>query len=119
MSLELAELKKISKILALVNSQALENELAKYATSNDRKKVWVLINGERTPENLMTESGMKQRALYKYLKLLSDADMVEMPYGQPPKKKLEFVPASWVNLLQTEDDGKKQELVNDVKTTNQ
>jgi hypothetical protein len=104
MSQELIELKKISKILAIINSQALENELGKYATSNDRKKVWVLINGERSPDKLITDSGMKQRALYKYLKLLTDADMIEMQYGQPPKKKLDFVPPTWANLLQTNDE---------------
>ena len=35
---ELSELRKISKILALVNAQALENELSKFATTNDQRK---------------------------------------------------------------------------------
>lgn len=35
---QLAELKKISKILMLVNAEKLETELAKYANTPERKK---------------------------------------------------------------------------------
>ncbi len=55
MAEELGELRKISKILALANAQALENELSKYATTNERKKVWVLINGERMPDDSVNQ----------------------------------------------------------------
>lgn len=114
---ELAELRKISKLITLVNGEALEKELAKYATTEERKKVWVLINGERVPDELTKNSGMKQSALYSYLKILSNADFIEVPHGKAPKKKLEFVPASWLELLQSETEEKKQEGKNDVETT--
>lgn len=122
MSDELNELRKISKILTLANAPVLEKELEKYATTPERKKAWVLINGERTPDELITGSGMKQAAVYKFLKLLSDADLVETPHGDPPKKKLEFVPASWLDLFEPEKEEpkQKQKVDQDVKaTTNQ
>ena len=71
------------------------------------------------PDDLIKNSGMKQRAVYDFLKILSNADLVETPHGQAPRKKLEFVPATWVTLLQVGDEEKKQEVVKDGKTTNQ
>ena len=117
MSEELAELRKISRLLTLINAELLEKELAKYVTTDERKKVWVLINCERMPDELSKNSGMKQSTLYNFLKILSNADLIEVPYGKAPKKKLEFVPASWLELLQPEADERKQEGKKDVKTT--
>jgi hypothetical protein len=117
MSDELLELRKISKILTLVNASALEKELEKYANTPERKKIWVLINNERSPDDIIARSGVKQAAVYKFLKILSDVDLIETPHGKPPKRKLDFVPASWAVLLQPEDEGKKQEVAKDVKTT--
>src|SRR5665647_36198 len=111
MSEELNELRKISKILTLVNASALENELSKYATTNERKRVWVLINGERMPDDLIETSGMKRRTIYDFLKVLSNADLIENLYGKAPKKKLEFTPAKWVNLLESNEKEKEQEAV--------
>jgi len=116
MSDELVELRKISKILTLVNAEVLEKELAKYATTSERKKIWVLINGERMPDDLVQGSGMKQRSVYDFLKILSNADLIENPYGKAPKKKLNFIPASWLDL-QPQSEEKKQEEKKDVKAT--
>lgn len=104
----MVELRKISKILTLANAPVLEKELEKYATTPERKKVWVLINGERPNEELMKQSGVKQSGFYSYLKVLSNADLIEVPFGKPPKKKLEFVPASWLDLFEAEKEEPKQ-----------
>jgi len=118
MSDELVELKKISKILTLANATVLEQELKKYATTPERKKAWVLINGERSPDDLIAGSGMKKRTVYDFLKILSDADLVETPFGKPPKKKLEFVPAAWLDLLEEKEEPKqKQKGEQNVQTT--
>jgi len=116
MSEELKELRKISKLLTLAYAATLEKELSKYATTDERKKVWVLINGERTPDSLISGSGMKQAALYKFLKTLSEAELIETPYGEPPKKKFELVPASWLDLIEVEKEEPKQKGEQGVQT---
>lgn len=103
MSSELIELKKISKILLLTNAKILEAELSKYATSEERKKIWILINGNRTVNDLIQAGGMKQRAVYDYLKILEIAELIDFPHGKAPKKILDFVPASWLNLVKVEE----------------
>jgi hypothetical protein len=121
MSDELNELKKISRLLTMANAEALETQLGKYATTDERKKVWILIDGQRMPEEIIKTSGMGQSTLYKFLSLLTNADLIEVPYGKAPKKKLEFVPSSWLTLLESEkvETKPKQKGDQSVKTTNQ
>jgi hypothetical protein len=117
MTTELNELKKISKLLILANGEAIEKELSKYATTDERKKVWVLINGERLPDDLAKSSGMKILTVYGFLKLLTNAELIQNPYGKAPTKIIEYVPASWLDLIKTESEDKKQKGEQDVKTT--
>lgn len=109
MSDELIELRKISKILALVNANALEAELSKYATTDERKKAWVLIDGKRLPNEIGENAGMKQRTIQDFLKALVDAGLIENARGIPPKRLLDFVPASWLILIKPESEEKRQE----------
>jgi len=99
MSEELAELRKISKILILANTKAIENELSKYATTEDRKRVWVLINGKRMTKEIAQSIGVSQRAVDKFLKVLETAELIENPWGKPSKKMLDYTPPSWVELV--------------------
>lgn len=121
MSDELNELRRISKILTLVNASVLEKELEKYANTPERKKIWVLIDGKKSPDDITAGSGVKQAAVYKFLKSLSDAELIETIYGKPPKKIIEFVPALWFDLFETvkEEPKQKQKDEKDVKATNQ
>jgi hypothetical protein len=96
---ELTELKKISKLLILAYGEAIEKELSKYATTDERKRVWVLINGQKQPDELAKGSGMKMRAVYDFLKILVNADLIENPHGEAPKKLIDYVPPSWLELI--------------------
>ena len=49
----LAELKKISIILAFANSQVIEDAIGKIAKGETRKKMWIFIDGKRIPTNLL------------------------------------------------------------------
>lgn len=103
MSEELAELKKISKILTMVNAKTIEDELAKYATTDERKRIWILIDGKRMSKDISTGSGITRRAVDLFLKSLEIADLVESPWGKPPKRILDFVPATWLDLIKPEE----------------
>lgn len=104
----LKELKKISKIMMLANGNALETEIAKYATTPDRKKIWILIDGNRQADEIVKVSGLTQAPVYRFLKILEDANLIERPRGQPPRKWLDYVPAEWIDLIQ--DDSQQSDL---------
>jgi len=96
----LRELRKISKILLLTSAQAVEKELSKIANTDARKKMWVLIDGNRTPKDISKMVGVTEQAVYNFINAAVAAELVENPRGQPPRKILDYVPPSWIELLE-------------------
>ena len=100
---ELAELRKISKILLLTNASVIESELGKIATSDDRKRMWVLIDGFRMPKDIASQLKITDRAVRYFLDGLAAAGFIENQKGEPPKKILDYVPPPWIELAQVEE----------------
>jgi len=96
---ELDELKKISKILTLINAKQLDDELSKYATTDDRKRIWILIDGHSLSKDIAQSIGITQRGVDKFLKALELAGLIDNPWGKAPKKLLDYVPSSWLELV--------------------
>ena len=119
MSEELTELKKISKILTMVNAETIENELAKYATTDERKKIWVLIDGKRMSKDIATSSGVTRRAVDLFLKSLEVAELIESEWGKPPKRIIDFVPASWLDLIKPDEVKPEETAQKEVSQTNE
>lgn len=119
----LKELKKISKIITLSNGNSLETEIAQYASTDDRKKIWVLIDGIRQADDIVKTSGMTQAPVYKFLKILEESGLIERQHGKSPQRLLNYVPADWIDLIQTDSkssnkEGKQPEFTTQ-ETTNQ
>lgn len=107
MSEELGELQKITKILTLAHAKAIEKEISNYATTDDRKKVWVLIDGINMPKDMVRLIGkIKVRAVETFLKELEKAGLIEKPRKKPPRKLIDYVPPAWIKLLE-ESKGEK------------
>lgn len=111
----LKELQKISRIVTLANGHIIEKELEKHATSPDRKKVWVLIDGNRQADDIVKVSGITKTPVYNFLKILEDAGLIERERGKPPKRLLDYVPASWVELVQ--DNSQSEQKTNSESDT--
>jgi len=104
----LEELRRISRVLTLVHGDAIERELAKVCTSNERKKIWVLIDGNRMSRDIAKEVGITERAVNKFLKIVATAGLAENPRGKPPRRIVDYVPPSWIELLvKPEEEGEK------------
>lgn len=95
----LKELKKVSKILTLANSSIIENELAKIAGTDERKKMWLLIDGKRMPNDIAKEVGVTAAAVSYFLKAGKIAELIDYERGKPPTRALDYVPPAWIDLL--------------------
>jgi hypothetical protein len=95
----LRELRKISRILILTNAVAVEKELSKIATTNERKKMWVLMDGKRMPKDLAKEIGVTAMAVSNFLAAGVAAELIEYNRGEPPRRMLDYVPPSWIELV--------------------
>lgn len=102
----LEELRKIYKILLLSNSDKIEKELGKLVTSDERKKIWVLIDGTRSTKEIAKKVGVVVRSVNRFLDIGEKMGFVENEWGKPPRKIVDYTPSSWVDLFEKrEKDG--------------
>jgi hypothetical protein len=107
---ELTELKKISKLLILAHCEAIEKELSKYATTDERKKIWVLIDGTKLPRDMVSQIGnITQRAIEIFLDELEKAQLITNPKRKPAEKLLDYVPPKWIELLEKDKKARKDD----------
>lgn len=92
------ELRMILKVLILSNATVIEKELAKIATTNERKKMWVAINGKLMPKDIASQTDVTQMAVSNFLGACKTAGFIEYTKGEPPKRILDYVPPSWIDL---------------------
>jgi hypothetical protein len=107
---ELKELKKITRILTTINAEALEKVIAKYASTDERKKIWVLIDGTKLPRDMVAIIGnIKKRAIELFLDELERGQLITNPNRKPAEKLVDYVPPDWVELLERNKKGRKNE----------
>jgi transcription initiation factor IIE alpha subunit len=104
----LEELRKISKILTLAHGEAIEKDLSKIATSDERRKIWVLIDGVRTAKEIAREVGINLRSVNRFLSIAARAGLVDNPRGKPPKRTINYVPPSWIELVKIPEETEKK-----------
>ena len=92
----LRELRKLSKILLLSNASTVEKELEKVATTKERKKMWVLIDGQRMPKDIAGLIGTTAMSLSRFLNAALAANLIEYKHGEPPQRLLDYVPPAWI-----------------------
>lgn len=105
----LRELRKISRILILANAASVEKELSKICTTNERKRMWVLMDGKRMPKDLAKETGVTVMAVSNFLTTGVAAELIEYNRGEPPRRILDYVPPSWIELVKLPVVGESEE----------
>ena len=104
----LRELKKISKILLLSNAPLIEKELEKIASTSDRKKMWLLIDGIRTSKDIANQTGVSVRAVQYFLSAVQSTEFIGYSKTSVPFKMLDYVPPSWLELSETQEGTDKK-----------
>ena len=95
----LRELKLILKVLILANASTIERELSKIATTNERKKMWVLIDGKRMSKDIADQAGVTPMSVSNFVNAGVAAELIEYIKGKPPRRILDYVPPEWISLV--------------------
>ena len=93
---QINELRAIKRILILAHSDKINAYLNEVITSENRRNMWIAINGEHMPNDIAKKVGVSTMAVSKFMKTVIDAHLVDYVKGNPPKKIIEHVPADWL-----------------------
>lgn len=94
------ELRKISKVLTLSNSIAIEKELSKFASSKERKQMWIMIDGKRKREEIAAAAKVTPQGAGQFLIRGAALGFIEYEKGKPPRRVLDYVPPEWLSLVE-------------------
>lgn len=97
-SMELKELQKIAKILILTNAAQIEKELEKVASTPERKRIWVCMDGASSQPTIATKAGVNQSAVSRFLDAAVAVGLAEYQKPSPPRRILDYVPPKWLEL---------------------
>jgi len=111
----LEELKTISKILTLAHGESLERELSKIASSDERKRMWVLIDGIKLPKDLAKEAEVSVRSINRFLSIGQKAGLIRNPWGKPPTRLVDYVPAKWIELVKLPEEEERKVVAAEIK----
>lgn len=104
----LNELKKTNKLLILAFADKIENQLEKFASSKERKMIWVLLNGNNDNKELAKITKLSIRGIQNILKEYEDCDLINNPRGKPATRKIGYVPPLWFELVPKEPDEEEE-----------
>lgn len=95
---ELSELRKISKILLLANAKAVEEEIGNLANTEERKIVWVLMDGKLKVPEIIAKGKVSAATVSRFLTAGVASDLIEYEKGSAPKRILDYVPPDWLKI---------------------
>jgi hypothetical protein len=119
----LKELQKIAKILSIANAPQIQKELEKIATTPERKRIWVCIDGASSQPIIANRAGVNQSAVSRFLDAVVAAGLAEYRKPEPPRRILDYVPPDWIELTGFKDvtasEGVKLEVEKPITTLDQ
>ncbi|MHA1971605.1 MAG: hypothetical protein ACTSW1_01360 [Candidatus Hodarchaeales archaeon] len=93
-------LKGIQRTLSIANAERIDAYLNEVITTENRRKMWIMLDGERMPNQIAEESGVSSMAVSLFLKTVLEANLVIYDKGSPPKRLIDHIPADWLNLTE-------------------
>lgn len=103
----LREIRNMSRVLLLANAKVIETELAKIATTNERKKMWILMDGTRKPKDLAGMVKVTPMAVSYFLSAGVAAKLVDYHPGDAPRRAIDYVPPAWIDLARLPGAGEQ------------
>lgn len=94
----LEELRNIRKLLEILVRGEIYKSLEEIATTNERKKIWHLIDGSRSTEDIANTLNITQRAVQIFLQKLNQENLIEFEKRGYPIRKYDYVPNQWRDL---------------------
>jgi len=91
----LTELIDIKKILILNSRDNLKRELNEIATTDERQKIWGLLDGMTSTSEIASLVDVSMRTVQVFVAQLLEQELVEVEKRGYYKRKMDYVPSDW------------------------
>lgn len=90
-----AKLEGIYLLLKVQTRPLVEAEVAKVASTKERRKAWILSDGQRKTEEIARLSGAALRTIQIFVQEAERLELMDTGKRGYPKRRLDVIPATW------------------------
>ena len=91
----LVELVEIKQLLILNSREALKRELNEIASTDERKRIWGLLDGLTPTIEIAKKVGMSARAVQIFVSQLEEKELMITEKRGYPKRRMDYIPSDW------------------------
>jgi len=100
-----AQLDGVYRLLEIQTRPQIEATLQKLATTKERRKVWILSDGERKTEEIARLSGNAIRTVQVFVQEADRAGLMDTRKRGTPRRRFDVIPADWAPLVDEVEKG--------------
>jgi DNA-binding transcriptional ArsR family regulator len=89
------ELVNVRYLLEIAIRGELKKEIERVVTTDERRKIYVLLDGFSSTEQIAQKAGVSQRSVQLLVKELVDAGLVVIEKRGYPKRVFDYIPSEW------------------------
>lgn len=105
------DLENLTRLIRVIAAPIAIEQVEKLASTDERKKIWVLCSGKLTREKISAKSGVSLRTTTTFIDLAMTYGLLEEEKGKGghPRRVIDYVPSDWKGLLKKKKDKQKSE----------
>lgn len=92
-----ARLEGIYRLIELQTRPQLEAAIQRLATTKERRKVWILSDGQRKTEEVSRLSGSALRTVQVFIQEADRAGLMDTNRRGYPRRRFDVIPTGWVS----------------------
>ncbi len=85
----------IAKLLLVQNREAVAAAIEDIATTPERKEMWRLIDGTKSPKTISSALNLSERAVHYFIADGKTTGLIAVSDTGAPRRRLDFVPKEW------------------------
>ena len=86
---------KVRHLLEIMVRDQLKKSLEQSLTTEERRKIYVLMDGISGTEEIAQKAGVSQRSVQLLVKDLLDAGLVSLEKRGYPRRTFDYIPSEW------------------------
>jgi DNA-binding transcriptional ArsR family regulator len=91
------ELIRIRRTLEFMIEDRFKIYLSEVASSPERQRIWMLLDGLTSTTDIADTLGITQRSVQRFVKILGNHNLVDLRRRGYPKRNINYTPQEWLD----------------------